>query len=314
VQRSHLLVFALVAASPLLLCSTAAASSSLEPSSAAPHASMPPELQALEQKMGALELSTERVSQRVVLEDTSEGKGLFPAPKGKRGHGGSRSHMLESNSTGMVRIAPLEASFSSISNGIHLSEIQVGGVQYVHEPNIASHDGGRPWVRSKLKLTSSAEDDPGLFGGLGDGSSHFAELLTALGAAEGLEEAAPATIDGQPASHFIATYAPGEYPTKVITSDQRALLKALGKPSVKLDVYLSSAGLPLRRTLTLSFSKLIETVTVDITEINIPMASLAPPPASRTISLRALLKIELAQLTRLAEKKASSGHKRSGKH
>jgi len=114
-------------------------------------AALPPDLQALEQKALALQITSVRFSVSESIGGAGAVSGLFGNLEKKRP---SRKHEASGLATivevtGEESFAPIEASFQSSFLGLKGAGRLIGTTLYLEEPFIASLDGGRPWVEEQ---------------------------------------------------------------------------------------------------------------------------------------------------------------------
>jgi hypothetical protein len=179
--------------------------------------------------------------------------------------------------------------------GRAISERIIGNAIYVELPQIAAHDGGRPWVSVDLGAASSAA------------GINLSELLAQarnadptstlrlLAAKHVFHSIGTSTVDGQRVTGLTGSFTPSTLTSSVLSPDLVAQVKAkltqLGATREEVTTYLTDAGHPVRivTTLTTTTHGPI-TSTVDIRDINVPV-SVAPPPAGQTITLAEVKKL-----------------------
>ncbi len=135
-RRHCSLVLASLLAAFLALAASAAA--------ATPPA-QPAELQALEQHMSELTVTSERIAGKETI-------------SGKLPHKLGSAKSLSTEFSGEQSLSPEFANVTVKVAGRSLTILQLGQTLYTHDPSIAAHDGGRPWVAESLSAKN------GLFG------------------------------------------------------------------------------------------------------------------------------------------------------
>jgi hypothetical protein len=268
------------------------------PAAAAPNPAQSPELQALEQRMSELTVTSERFSGSISF-------------GGKLPRKAAALRDLEITVSGEQSLTPPVARVTTTVAGKSSTLMQIGNVLYIREPALARHDGGRPWV----KLDESARDklfgsNPGLGSSTGLGGSSGATAPQSFESdAELLERSAdvralgPSTVEAQAVSGFAGTLdaskaAGGLLPKKLIGELHRKHVKI----SASFQMFVSATGVPVSTTLTLKLGKLKLTAVDNVVAINFPVsANVPPPPGGETITA--------AELERL-ERKARAKHKK----
>jgi hypothetical protein len=246
---------------------------------------VPPALQALEQKMEGLNVSTERFSTKYEIATPSLKEGGF-------------SFGLAYGISGEATLSPLQANLTVNVAGKHTPERLVGETLYVYEPRLSHLDKGRPWVRIEHETLQKViqfdpSGNPQSKGASTEARGAFSNLLSILQGALSVKQVGPTKVDGQAVTEFTASLSP-QVLLGVFTQQEINELKLLGRPSVELLVYLSEAGLPVRTTLELRINGIGVSASVDITGTNQPVAVTAPA-ISETITQaqrRSLLKLE----------------------
>ncbi len=295
----------------------AAAAASAPP---VPPAAVPPDLGALEQKMLALQLTSERFSLSVSV----AGK---PGVKGLGGGGVEQIFGRSSRVAGAVRAAALqivpfltasgEASFVPPAMSVEMSLLGlkvdmrlVGTTLYTQDPLIAGLDGGRPWVEERgqtlAKALGSTSPLPGSPGPPAQPRAGYAGLVQAIASARSIAEVGSATVDDQATRRFKLSIplAPLEQRAKSQPHAAERMLRKLFDPLARVELYIAEDGLPVRTTVVIGVrhgGELI--VQSDVPAVDIPVSVVAPP-AAQTISK--------ATLERLMAKRAKL-RKRHGK-
>jgi hypothetical protein len=276
-----------VAAVPAVADATGAQAPAAVPAPAT-KPTVPPDLQALEQKMLALQLTSERFSATVSVAEKPVVKGPLHTPGPLFGRSSAVAEPL-STITGEISFAPPTAGVIHESFlGIKVEARQIGSQLYIHEPFYAHLTHGRTWVQQP---DATLQQESSGLGGAGS-SDGAAKLVTALGAASKVEELGPETADGLQATAFKATVDSARL--GMLSHSQGSLLRKLLKPSATLEVLIAEDGLPVRTRITLRFrhdgGELI--TQSDVLAVNVPVV-VTPPAASETISeaqLKRLLK------------------------
>jgi hypothetical protein len=249
-------------------------------SSATAPTALPPTLVALEQKMEALQVNSERFSVitkgSVTVTDETNGKPVGP----------SRHVSLDRTSQGEASLQPDEGEILS-GNPSRPRVISIGSSTYIYEPDIAKHDGHRPWIRLDVSHGSTTGEAPILpyHGESGEvkatGTGSYAGLINLLGTAVGpVAVSGPVTVQGQTATEFTAMVEPlalsGEIPAKEL-----ALLRE-HVPPTRLEVFITESGLPVRVVGSLTTSDITSAQTTEILAVNVPV-DIKRPPARKTI-------------------------------
>jgi hypothetical protein len=264
--------------------------------SAAATPALPPELVALEQKMGQLQINSERYEQTQisVSRTTTLAK-----------HGKSRTNIRHRSSkvSGAVSLSPAEGELAG-PGGVP-SEIDVGSTLYLHFADIARRDGGRPWVRVEHASASVLFPFHGgslPFGEVDEGGTgSYAQLINLIATADGaVEVVGPATVGGQRTTEFTAVVEPLRL-IKGLSSKELAEQRAHPLRE-KLDVCITESGLPVRVIQSVELRRprhyLAASLTTELTAVEAPVA-FKPPPEKETISE--------AQFEKLERIRASSG-------
>lgn len=248
-----------------------------------PAAVVPPELQALEQKMLALQVNSERFSATLSIAMKPVVKGPIGGFKHIFGHASYVSETVLSAS-GEVSLAPQEASMQVSFLGLKSNVRLIGATLYVEEPFLKRLDGGRPWVEQRNQtLHKALGEGPSAPGGLGSGSSGYGGLVQTINTARGIRALGAATIDAQATTEFNVSVDLTRLTT--FSAHQRHTLANVLKPIATLELFIAEDGLPVRtRTVLHARHDKGELITQsDILAINIPV-TVQPPPAAQTIS------------------------------
>lgn len=272
---------ALALASVLLGCLYVGAGDALARTvSDPPPAALPAQLQALEQKMAALRLTSERFSivSRGFINLTNEDNGKPEGP--------TRRVSLDASETGEVALPSHDADISLVRHSGASREIHLGSTTYAYMPKLARFDGGRPWVRSHVAggfeypfEGGSGEVDAG-------GTGPYAQLLNLLATATGnVVVSGPLTVDGQQAYEFEVSVNPLDL-VGGLTQEDLQRLKA--DPVVdRLTLYITESGLPVRvvedEHNNPGANSIASYATIDVLAVNAPVVIKAPP-AVKTIA------------------------------
>jgi hypothetical protein len=258
----------------------------------------PAELQALEQHMSELTVTSERIS----------GKNTI---SGKLPHKLGSPKAVTTVYSGEQSISPEFVDATVTIAGRTLTLLQLGSTLYTHDAALAHRDGGRPWVAEKL----TGKD--GLFGsspslGAGGSSSDSAAPSPTPFKAEAalfkegsdIRALGASTVDGQATVGFAGTLtaqslAEGELSKKQLAKLKHAHLKLIGS----FETFIATNGVPVHTTVVLAIGKLRISSSADVPAIDFPVAVPAPPPAAETIGAAELLKLQKARLKRLLKKK-----------
>jgi hypothetical protein len=138
----------------------------------------------------------------------------------------------------------------------------------------------------------------------GSGSAdRFKTQIALLKASSDVRSLGASTVDGQAVTGFAGTADAKQIEQSTLSAKlRRAVAKSKIKASAKFEMFLAANGLPVRSHLVLAFAGVKLNVTEDIPAIDFPVAPIAPPPASETITGAELKKIVLARLKRLRKK------------
>lgn len=250
-------------------------------------AATPPDLSALEQKMLALQISSERFSTTLSVSEN-------PHPKGLGGVGpifGKASAIVSSlfTASGEIGFAPLRASFLVSVFGLHYNARLIGSTLYIEEPSLARIDGGRPWIElphehlgGAIGGGPAAEAEGGL-----EPSGGFAAAVQTIARATAIQEVGAVSVDGQTATEFALTI-PLQQIGK-LSHRQRHALHKLFAPDAHLQLFLAADGLPVRERLAFTLrhgrGRLIEQS--DVLAVDVPVQVQAPP-AGETLTNAAL--------------------------
>jgi hypothetical protein len=254
---------------------------------AAGASAQPAALQALEQKMSSLQVSSERVDAAVSISARKLPRKLRAL------RGLSVVDSVEASTT------PPAASLTTKARGQTVTARVVGEDIYIDEPALAARDGGRPWVEESA---TAGGKSPDANSGIGGGSSTpFESLASTLSAGTHVRELGTSTIEGQPVTGFAMKIAPekleaSQLPSKLRASVRRSHLSATGK----LEEFIAADGLPVRSVETLRIGSIRLKVSADILAVDFPL-TISAPAASETITLP-----EVARLKKKPSPRAKS--------
>jgi hypothetical protein len=264
---------------------------------ALPPPAQPPELQALEQHMSELTVT----SQRLTAKESIGGKlpRKLAALKG-----------LSEELSGEESISPAFANITSKVAGRSVTLLQIGNTLYTHDPSIARIDGGRPWVMESLTGKAGQFGAKPRLGGsaFGGGGSLLnptpfksdAELIKQGTAIRAL---GPSTVDGQAAVGFAGTVTARRLAESALSKKQVAKLRRKHiKLKATFEAFVAANGVPVRMNIVLSIGKVRVIVSEDVLAIDFPVTVPAPPPAAETIGAAELEKIEAARLKKVLKK------------
>jgi hypothetical protein len=282
-----LLVLASLLAAFLALAASAAAAAPL---------AQPAELQALEQHMSELTVTSERVAGKETI------SGKLPHT-----HGSAKS--VSTEFSGEQSLSPEFANVTVKIAGRSLTILQLGQTLYTHDPSIAAHDGGRPWVAESLSAKNGLfGSSPSLGGGGSRGSgapsrTPFKSDAELLKEGSSIRALGASTVDGQATVGFAGTLTAQRLAESVLSKKQLAKLK---REHLKLkgsfETFIAANGEPVRTIVLLSIGKLRFSVSSDVLAIDFPVSVPAPPPAAETIGAAELEKIETARLEKVLKK------------
>jgi hypothetical protein len=254
--------------------------------------SLPPNLQALEQKMGELKVTSLRFSEKTAISvPHSEAKIL-----------GFLKLLLGGGISGEETTSPPAGNVVLSLFGHPLTLREVGSTTYFYLRALGSKDHGRPWVKlgpgglaelitvngKHVKAKTIAEPkigEPAL------AEPPFEGLRKALAGAQEVRELGPGTLYGQPVTSFLAVLEPEQLKREHLASAARLGLPAPQSPTATLEVSLAQNGLPVRTVVTEHHQGTVISATVEIPAVNFPLV-IEPPPASQTITIQKLRKLE----------------------
>jgi hypothetical protein len=311
-----LLLVALTAGgvAPAALAAAAPPPSPLLPAPTPAPTVVPPALQALEQKLAQIHLNSVSFSTRLDLEvDNSSSSSSSSIAVSASA---ASSHTVVIATSGVIGLAPpMLSSVSTIEglasnealDGASLQERRIGATIYVYDPSAASHDGGRPWIRStrsrseeKLAAKFAPLSDAlnpllaGLERPTATSTGPFAPLLEELDQEQSIQETGPATVDGQQTLGFTLTLSSAKLLDRISSPKERRRPNEGGQSpdtDFTLELWLAPSGLPVR-TVTKNGGHGEEfNLQEDILGLEVPVLVHAPP-ASKTIGQAQWIKIE----------------------
>ena len=273
-----------IAAVPAVLLALACSPARATQQPLLPAPPIPPELQALETRADALQVSSERMSISTSLQ-------LGHVPKGVR----QFARLLEFKIEGVETSSPPAAALSMTVFGAHVRLRYVGGRTYLFSWEFGRHDGGRPWVELGHgpvgRLFTSFAKPPATST---SGAQRWGKLFTLVNDGIGIHAIAPTTLYGQPVTGFeeelerkAATEAG---PLGSISVAKRPKPPApLPRPKSTLTIYFAAGGAPVRVQIHAGGGHIGSTVTADFPAIDFPY-TIPAPPASHVIAEAKLLK------------------------
>jgi hypothetical protein len=264
--------------------------------SAATPPAQPAELQTLEQQMSELTVTSERVAGKETI-------------SGKLPHKIAAPKSLSTEFSGEQSLSPEFANVTVKIAGRSLTVLQLGQTIYTHDPSLAAHDDGRPWVAESLSAKDGLFGSGPSLGGSGGGGSAAlsptpfksdAELLKAGSEVRAL---GASTVDGQATVGFAGALTAGHLAEGVFSKKQLAKLKHEHlKLKGSFEVFIAANGVPVHTGIVLSIGKLHLGTSADVLAIDFPVTVPAPPPAAETISAAELEKLEKARLKKALKK------------
>lgn len=171
----------------------------------------------------------------------------------------------------------------------HLLEVRfIGSRIYVYLAEIASRDGGKPWLSADLKNLSSAS---GLnFGQLLDEIRQLSPggRSPLLRSAAAFHAAGRAMIDGQPVYVYNGSFSPSGL-TKLglpgqLGKQTAAKLRQLGATREQITSYVTASGVARRTAVSIYKGSMLETVSINSSSRTAKPITVSPPPAAKTIA------------------------------
>jgi hypothetical protein len=256
-------------------------------------ASVPPALRVLEQKMGELRVTSLRFSEKTSV----------TVPHGESKILGLLKLLLGGEISGEGTTSPPTGNIVLSLSGHPLTFREVGGTTYFYFRALGRVDHGRPWVKlgpgglSELitvngkHIKAPATSEPKI-GEPALAEPPFERLRRALAGAREVRELGAGTVDGQPVTSFLAVLEPEQLKREHLASATRLGVPAPQPPTATLEVSLAQNGLPVRTVITEHGQGTVISITLAIPAINFPLV-IEPPPATQTITIRELRKLEL---------------------
>jgi hypothetical protein len=257
----------------------------------------PPELQALEQHMSELTVTSERITGKETI-------------SGKLPHKLGSPKAVSTAYSSEQSISPEFVNATLTIAGQTLTLLQLGEMLYTHDQSIAKHDGGRPWVAEKLSSKNGLfGSSPSLGGGGGSGGSGAPSPTPFKSDAELFKEGSSiralgaSTVDGQATVGFAGTLTAQHLAESVFTKKELAKLKREHLTlKGSFETFVAANGVPVHTTVLLSIGKLRFGTSADVLGIDFPVTVPAPPPTAETIGAAELQKIEKARLKKVLKK------------
>lgn len=249
-----------------------AAAALLGAGASAGHADAPPEVQALLTKMAALAPTSARFSGGITVRPRH-------LPPGYAGLGA-----LVIDIEGEETFAPQPTGIASVTVLQSREAVrEVGGKIYVDDPKLGSRDGDRPWIAETAPATQPFYPTTPLIGG-GPLATPFSGLAKLVATASDVKVLGPATVDGQAVTRVSFTIDPFKLAgSRIKGALLRKLRSARPRATSRLEVDLSSSGLPVRVEGVIAVGKIRVGLTADVLAIDEPV-SVQPPPAAQTIT------------------------------
>jgi hypothetical protein len=300
-----------------LCCLGAASGTAVAAPATLPPAPAPPELTALEQKMGQIHFNTERFRMAAEV-SISEGAfaGLLsgassPTTSSSEANifgGSSQSRAVASDvppvqegaritfsagGEGVASLSPATGEFEVKEGKPVTWERLVGGKLYEYQPSNPTSHPHRVWVSrnepaSNELLGASSHLAEGALPG---SQSSFAGLIALLSKAQRFESSGATTLAGQPVSGFTAILSPADLISGGNVEKELKGLTKSGLTSASLEVLITPAGLPARVRLLLGGTLSSAAITVEVLALEVPV-NVQPPPPRRTITATRLRRIE----------------------
>ncbi|MFZ2051202.1 MAG: hypothetical protein WAU69_09780 [Solirubrobacteraceae bacterium] len=281
-----------------------------------PRARLPSALLALEQKMKALRVNTERGTIVESLGGVGFGSagGLLEAAEGKQAQSEGKVATAIDPTVRLPLAPPMsiplltidfEASVSprlaiirgEFLGGISLQLRLIGEQEYERSPFLGLLVSGKPWVyvspaeRAKERASNTTEGASPV-SVTGEPEAGFAKLIAWLAKARSVVDMGPAVVDRQPTTEFRATLDLEKTLSAANGGSSKAgRRKRLVHEHETLYLFLASDGLPVRTHEQVRIGTGRLDLTTDILATEVPV-SVTPPPASETISQAELEKQE----------------------
>jgi hypothetical protein len=292
----------------LLAVAPAVAGSATPPAPVAPVEPLPPvappgapaiapaELQAIEDKMAQLQITSERYTLRVQgsfrsTTVTVGGKGTCPA-KGKcrpiQRRRVTRGRPRQLDVTRRTE-ADLVAGVGEAFDARGRPQLIIAGANlYLYAPERRGRARMRPWLHQVVKRRGGGSPLAFVlpFSGQGSqetslgGAGPYARLINLLRTATApVATAGAATVAGQQTTELIANVVPGKLVAGIPPKELRIFEKLL--PAQHLQIFVNASGLPLRIVVANRIGASSLTQTTDLLAINTPV-TVKVPAASRT--------------------------------
>jgi hypothetical protein len=299
------------------LCALACLPATALASTPAP-VTLPPDLVALEQKLGELKLTSLRfsvvtkLSGRHVSRETRKFFELFG---------------LGSQITGEETLSPEAGEVTLSLFGQRMTLRVIGSSAWVSFPALIAHDGGRRWIALgpgglvelfTLEEPAAAPSHPeplkSTVGQPDYAEPPFTKLEQQLAGARELHELGPGTADGQSVTRFRARLRPAQLEAKkpspqLVRLRRRLHLPPPPTPKLTLEVAFAASGMPVRIVLAETLVGTTTTATVDFPAVNFPL-TIEPPAAAETISIAELKTIAAEEKAR-ARARTKRRHRKS---
>ncbi|HWG23105.1 hypothetical protein [Actinospica sp.] len=190
----------------------------------------------------------------------------------------------------------VEMSMTMQVNGQSLSEILIGDKIYMDYPALSSEMGGKQW--GEIDLTQ-ANGSLGSLSSLVDSAKNQnpTTQISALVASGDVAKVGTGTVDGQQTTHYSGTLTPGELATLSAKSGQlsasqistlKSLMQTGGVSSEKIDLWISSSGLPVEMKYSSKTSAGTVTGDMHMSDWGASVA-IGAPPASQVYDMTSAL-------------------------
>ncbi len=259
---------------------------------------VPPDLQALEQKMLALQFNSERFSASLSVAETPHVGGPIGGFEHIFGRASGAAKAMRTTAlltvAGEASFVPQAANLEATFLGLTFHGRLIGTTMYVEEPFIAKLDGGRPWVEEPDQSLEQAADVGSPGEAQGGPTSGFKSVIDAIARARSVQEVGLATVDGQATRQFRLTIARsslvgGKKPSR----SEARFLRKLFDPLARVELFIAEDGLPVRMRFVLGLRHDAgEMITqTDLLAVNVPVVVQAPPAAETigAVELKRLL-------------------------
>lgn len=239
-----------------------------------PAPAIPPELQTLETKADALQITSERLTLTSSLR-------LGHVPKPAR----EFARLLDFKIEGVETSSPAATALTATLFGSRARLRYVEGHEYLFSWDLGRRDGGRPWVELGHDTLGA------LFGGVGtkpaetgtSGAERYRKLFTLLNDGTGIHELAPVTLYGQAVTGFEAEVEPQQAAGSTGSGGPQGAFDTathpVQAPTDRLSVYFAASGAIVRAQVESGGASAGATVTSDVPAIDFPYTIPAPPVA-----------------------------------